>query len=186
MPTPALPPRAISTRRSGRPAWARQLGLLSLFGLGASALTSCCAYMACDGVNAGSYADVYGQFSADTLGGRGFTRAQVRQAYVVRYRDEQLSQPQDSLPLTRYADFPTQPADRSFHFALLTDSLPRHPAYRVIVAGQRFSFTHFSLEIAEEKPCHCLHLRNVHFTLNNQPTVVAQDGRQPVPVVLSR
>lgn len=140
--------------------------------------------MACDGVNAGYSATVYGRFSADTLGGAGFTHAQVQQAYLVRYGDQQLTQPQDSLPISRYTDYAT--SGRQFHLELVADSLTRHPAYRVVVAGQRFALNHFSLEIAEEKPCHCLHLRNVHFNLNGQPMVVAQDSREPVPVILSR
>ena len=75
---------------------------------------------------------------------------------------------------------------RQFRLELVADPLPRHPAYRVVVAGQRFALHHFSLEIAEDKPCHYLHLRNAHFILNGQPTVVTQDSREPVPVILQR
>lgn len=167
-----------------RPAWWRRLGLLSSVGLGASGLAGCCSYMACDGVNAGYAATVYGQFSADTLGGAGFTHAQVQQAYIVRYGDQQLIHPQDSLPVSRYTDYAT--SARRFRLEIVADSLPRHPAYRVVVAGQRFALSHFSLEIIEEKPCDCLHLRNAHFTLNGQPTVIAQDSRKPVPILLAR
>jgi len=187
MRSPVLNDRPAASRRVVQSAWLRPLALISGIGLGASALAGCCPIpMACDGINMGDDANVYFQFNTDTLSRAGFTHAQMQHAYVVRYRDEQLTQPQDSMAVDRYTDYLGYSGVRQFQLYLEADSLSRHPAYRVVVGDKRFALNHFSFEISEEKPCNCLHLRNVHFTLNSQPTVVAQDGREPVSVVLSR
>jgi hypothetical protein len=150
-------------------------------------LDSCC-WEACIGQNT-TYVEVQFQLSADTLSGVGFTRAQVQQARIVPYADQQLTQPTDTFAYAKGQ------LGKAFHFegngrqlALTTsaDSLVRHPAYRVLVGGQHFDVNQLQSETDVEKPCDCLYLKNVRFTLNNVDLVVPQTGGPSTPIVLHK
>jgi hypothetical protein len=165
----------------------RRLLLASSLGLGAVTLTSCC-WEACIGQNT-TYVELPFQLSADTLSGVGFTRAQVQQARLVHYADQQLTHPTDTVT------YATGQVRKAFHFegtgrqlALTTavDSLGRQPAYRVLVGGHHFDVTQVQVETDVEKPCNCLYIKNVHFLLNNVALVVPQTGGPPTLTVLHK
>ncbi len=165
----------------------RRLLLASSLGLGALPLPSCC-WEACIGQNT-TAVEVPFQLSADTLSGVGFTRAQVQQARLVYYADQQLTQPTDTFAYAKGQ------LGKAFHFegngwqlALTTsaDSLVRQPAYRVLVGGHHFDVNQLQAETDVEKPCNCLYLKNVRFTLNNVHLVVPQTGGPLTRTVLHK
>jgi hypothetical protein len=165
----------------------RRLLLASSLGLGALTLNSCC-WEACIGRNTHDVV-VQFQFSADTLSGGGFTRAQVQQARIVHYADQQLTHPTDTFT---YAKAPRWQAlyfegdGRQLALATSVDSLARHPAYRVLVGGQHFDVNQLQPEMEVEKPCNCLYLKNVRFTLNNLDMIVPQTGGPSTLIVLHK
>ncbi|MGI4872138.1 MAG: hypothetical protein ACRYFX_13295 [Janthinobacterium lividum] len=165
----------------------QRLLLASSLGLGALTLDGCC-WEACIGQNT-KYIEVQFQLSTDTLSGAGFMRAQVQQVRLVQYADQQLAHPTDTVAYAKGQQ------GKAFHFAggarqlaltISADSLGRHPAYRVLVGGQHFDVNQLQPETDVEKPCNCLYLKNVRFTLNNVGLVVPQTGGAPTPIVLHK
>lgn len=145
----------------------------------AAGLASCCSNVACDCFD-GFGSDILLQFDTDSLQGRSdfYRPADLRAAYVVRYRNVSPGLPVDSIPLQLKAEegFP------KYAFSLRSLFVPTSNsdnftqyAYRVVVpvAGRSYSVT--ALEVAghevEEHCCSCYQNTRKRLLLDGQPII---------------
>ncbi|RFP65783.1 hypothetical protein D0N36_07590 [Hymenobacter lapidiphilus] len=150
-------------------------------------LAGCCSSQNCDTCYPEGVDDVRVAFRTDTLGGSGFRRAELRDAYIVRYTGRNLTGPTDTIrqgpqpgrePLSFYGgSFGFQqlpPLPNLLHTSGTTTYHFTDYSYRVVVPATKQQFTFSELETATDPGrgcCACLRNTRRRFVFNGQYTV---------------
>ena len=137
---------------------------------------------------------VYFQFSADTLGGAGFTTADLRSVYAVRYRDSLLSQPSDTLrqaqsTATNQSGSSFSLYKRQFFLYFPGDSTSGYAAhYKIIVPAIKrdFKVLQVSLEKQIQKPCKCEYVTDLRIKLDGKAITVPQSRPEKSVLILNK
>ncbi|MCR5887271.1 hypothetical protein LRS06_05650 [Hymenobacter sp. J193] len=138
----------------------------------AGALSGCCG--TCIGNDGNEYLSL--AFSTDSLGGQGFRRAELRSAYVVRYQDDALTQPLDTLrqPTSLRVYWPQAmlsllPVANINSPTYSNWALPQ--SYRLVVPAAARTYDINALEVkTSESNCGCTETTLTRFELNGKPT----------------
>ncbi|QIX62260.1 hypothetical protein HER32_14155 [Hymenobacter sp. BT18] len=138
----------------------------------AGLLSGCC--WDCIGNDGNEYLSL--AFSTDSLSGKGFRRAELRSVYVVRYSDQALANPLDTLrqPTTLSLYWPQGmlsllPVSTTEAAASANWAFPQ--SYRVAVPAASKTYDINALEVdVSESECGCTQATLQRFELNGKPT----------------
>ena len=135
-------------------------------------------------------------FSADSLGGSGFQKEELKSVYVVIYSKPQFSGVTDTMRQT--GPFASSSSELNIyvspqpnsHFTFSLYAMRNTPwSYRVFVpvTGKTFDIDNFSdIYTGDGGSCNCQYTSGKRFTVNGQPQVQPiRDGNNPV-VILPR
>lgn len=158
-------------------------------------LSSCCDCSSSPDYDLSTFA-----FSADSLGGTGFRREELRTAYLVTYaqpsfqglrdtvRQRSASTPPIALGNIFPVDYSFSAAPNAAEFSLYT-----HPglSYRIVVpaTGRAYEIDNISKVFADREGdgCNCEEIKEQRFTVDGQPTALDRQALvKQAPIVLQR
>lgn len=156
----------------------------------------------CDCSAGPDYEEIHFAFSADSLGGTGFRRSELRTAYLITYtqpgfqglRDTIRQRPANTPPtVTGYffpVDFQTTTAGETGAFTLYAQ-VGATRSHRIVVpaTSRTFDIDNISQVLADREGdgCNCEEIKERSFTVDGQSKVFDRQGiAREIPTVLQR